>query len=470
MNFLVVGGGGREYSIVEKLAEELAETDTIFCSPGNAGMPFISKNVQNVPIKANEIPKLADFAKENKIGVTIVGPEAPLAEGIVDYFNEQGLGIFGPAQRAAMIETSKVFSYRFMRRHNIPTPDSLITDDPQDAYKYGRDFLRRYGAGVIKADGLTGGKGAIPYFTDAGLRNAVAAMKPFGAAGTRMLVQKFIKGQECSFICWADGEHVAPLISTQDHKPVYDELEERNGLWIPTDIRPNPNTGGMGAYTRPKISRGLEQRIIKEIMIPVVQGMAEEKRKYRGVLYAGLMITEHPDPRKREIYVLEFNARYGDPENQPVMKLLKSGLVAVTFACIDGNLNKIKPEWKDGEACYVVLATKGYPGDYEANKGRVIHGLDAKTLRRMREDDVSFVHAGTEYKQGFFANKDGSVSSRGVGLFVNNGGRVGGINAVGKDLAEARAKAYKWIGPDGVNFDPVMHYRRDIGAGSLAVY
>ncbi len=452
MSILVVGGGGREYSIAEKLAEELAETDTIFCAPGNAGMPFISKNVQNVPIKANEIPKLADFAQENKVEITIVGPEDPLANGIVDYFNERGLKIFGPTKAAAQIESSKVFSYKFMREFGIPTPESFIYDNLPSAYYCGLDLLWKDGAGVIKADGLTGGKGAIPYFNREQLSDAIKKVRAFRPAGDWMLVQRFKKGHECSFMAWTDGEHVEPMIPTQDHKPVYDEFEMKGCVWVPTNIQPNPNTGGMGAYTNPKISRGLGERIMREVMIPAVHGMAERGHPYKGVLYAGLMISEDPDPNKREINVLEFNCRYGDPEVQPVMKLLKFGLVSITSACIDGNLSGSRPAWKDGEACYVVLATKGYPGDYEANKGRVIHGLDSETLRKMREGGVSFVHAGTDYKNG---------------LFVNNSGRVGGVNAVGKDLTEARAKDYKWIGPDGVNFEPVMHYRKDIAVRSL---
>lgn len=454
MNLLVVGGGGREYSIVEKLVEELAKTDLIFCAPGNAGMPFIAKNVRNIPIKANEITKLADAAKENKVEITIVGPEDPLANGIVNYFNERGLKIFGPTKAGAQIESSKVFSYRFMREFGIPTPESEIfgIGHRELAYVYGTRLLREDGAGVIKADGLTGGKGAIPYFNEEQLIAALVKMKTFGKAGERFLVQRFKKGQECSFMVWTDGKHVEPMIPTQDHKPVYDEFEMKGGVWVPINIRPNPNTGGMGAYTNPKISRGLGERIMREVMMPAVRSMAVHGYPYKGVLYAGLMISEDPDPNKREINVLEFNCRYGDPEVQPVMKLLKSGLASITSACIDDNLSGSRPAWKDGEACYVVLATKGYPGDYEANKGRVIHGLDAETLRKMREDGVSFVHAGTDYKNG---------------LLVNNSGRVGGINAVGKDLTEARAKDYKWIGPDGVNFDPVMHYRKDIGARSL---
>ncbi|MFH1105851.1 MAG: phosphoribosylamine--glycine ligase, partial [Candidatus Aenigmatarchaeota archaeon] len=430
---LVIGGGGREYSIVEQLASELSETDIIYCAPGNVGMRRIKRNVLTVPIGAGEIAKLADFAEENKIAMTIVGPDDPLADGIVDYFAGRGLKIFGPTQRAAMIESSKVFSYRFMRRHNITTPDSMVADDPHDALVYGKNLLRQYGAGVIKADGLAVGKGAVPYFTEKQLGDAIGAIAKLRSAGERMLVQKFVKGQECSFICWTDGERVVPMIPAQDHKEIYDKVEEKGGLWVPTNIHPNPNTGGMGAYTRPWISRGLEKRIMREVMVSAVQGMAEENRKFRGVLYAGLMITEEPDPSKREIYVLEFNARYGDPETQAVMRLLKSGLVSTTFACVEGNLDKAKPEWKAGESCYVGLATRGYPveKDYRNNLGKTIRGLDSETLRRMGEDGVGVVHAGTDYRNGFF---------------VNNSGRVLGVGAIGKDLREARAKCYRWIG------------------------
>ncbi len=425
MKVLVVGSGGREYALAWKLSQELYHGQ-IFVAPGNAGTSEIATNI---PYEADDISGLADFAKENRIDITIVGPEAPLASGIVDYFAERGLPIFGPTREAARIESSKVHAKRFMRYHRIPTADFVVADSHEDARKHGKQLLEDYGAGVIKLDGLAAGKGVVVYKSEDELNNGLAylrALRPHD----RLVVEKYLNGEEASFKVWTDGEHIVPMVPTQDHKPVYDNDE-------------GPNTGGMGAYTNPAVAKGMEKSIIREIMRPAIEGM---NGKYKGVLYAGLMIVGG------QPYALEFNCRYGDPETEVIMPLLKSSLLDVSQRCMDGTLDKAKVEWEEGEALGVVMATQGYPGEYEQNLGRVIHGLDEAAAM----DGILIFHAGTKYNERR--------------QLVNSGGRV--INVVGKDLFLSQARHAAYSAADliyirnlvgGVRF----HYRSDIGYKTL---
>lgn len=423
---LVVGSGGREHAIVWKLLQELSGED-IFVAPGNAGTSGIAVNV---PCNANDISGLADFARENRIDMTIVGPEDPLNAGIVDYFNERGLPIFGPSGRAARIEGSKVYAKRFMQSHRIPTADFVVVDSYADARKYGIQFLKDYGAGVLKLDGLAAGKGVVVYKSEKELDDGLAYLEKLMPHG-RLVVEKRLKGEEVSFMAWSDGEHIVPMVPAQDHKPVYDGNE-------------GPNTGGMGAYTNPLAARGIEGKIMREIMRPAVEGIANEQRIFKGVLYAGLMIVDG------QPYVLEFNCRYGDPETEVIMPLLKSSLIDISQRCMDGTLNKAKAEWEEGEALGVVMATQGYPGDYQHNIGRVIYGLD--------ETSALIFHAGTKYNE--------------ARRLVNSGGRVLNVVGRGRNLAEAYSLAYTdadiiHMRNRRYNDGARLHYRNDIGHKTL---
>ncbi len=425
-NFLVVGSGGREHSLVWKLQKELDGGDKIFVAHGNPGTEWL-ESVENIPINVDDINNLLNFALDKKMDLTIVGPDNPLANGIVDRFQETGLNIFGPTQRAAEIESSKVFAKQFMHRNNIPTAEPFhIVDNGLDARKYATQIFKQYRGAVIKVDGLALGKGAFVCRSEADIDDAIFRIfgkKEFGRAGDRVVVERLLRGEEASFIVWTDGNYIIPLLTTQDHKPVYDGDK-------------GPNTGGMGAYTRPKIMHGLES-IMDDIVRPAVDGLANEKRLYKGVLYAGLMISNG------QPYVLEFNARYGDPETQPVMRLLESSLIDISFACVGGTLHSVTPKWSNDEAVCVVLATQGYPGDYQQNTGKPVFISDLP-------DYAVVFHAGTGYENGGLAN---------------TGGRVLGVTASGKDLREALDRAYSFIGTK-ISFEG-MHFRKDIGYRSL---
>ena len=421
MKVLVVGAGGREHALVWKIAQSPRVTK-IYCAPGNAG---ISEQATIVPIKANDLNGLLEFALKEEIDLTIVGPEEPLTKGIVDLFESKGLSIFGSNQRAAKIEGSKAFAKEMMKKYCIPTASYEIFDDHKEAIAY----IRRHGTPiVVKADGLAAGKGVIVCKTvEEAIQSVERIMvdKIFGEAGNRVVVEECLVGEEASYIAFTDGKVILPMASSQDHKPIFDGDE-------------GPNTGGMGAYSpAPVVTDQVHEKILERILRPIIQGMGEEGRPYKGVLYAGLMIHDgHPE-------ALEFNARFGDPETQPVLMRMKGDIIPILEACIKGNLSQYQIEWESRASVCVVMASKGYPGDYE--KGKTIHGL--KEVSQMK--DVFVFHAGTVLK-------DGQV--------ITNGGRVLGVTGLGEDISRAIEKTYeavKKIAWDGV------HYRKDIGKKAL---
>lgn len=420
MRVLVVGGGGREHALVWKLKQS-PRVDKIYCAPGNAG---IAGEAECVDIKAEDVQGLLDFALNNRIDLTVVGPEAPLNAGIVDRFEAAGLKIFGPSQKASEIEGSKVLSKEIMARYGIPTAAYAVFNDPAEAISY----IKRIGPPcVVKADGLAAGKGVIVALDEQAALDAVRSImvdKDFGAAGERLVVEQFLTGEEVSILAFTDGVNVVPMISSQDHKRAYDNDE-------------GPNTGGMGAYApAPVYTPGVHRKTMEEILIPMVRALDKEGRTYRGVIYAGLMVDES-GPK-----VLEFNARFGDPEAQPVLMLLETDLVEIIEAILDRRLDQIDIKWKNGAAVCVVLASGGYPGSYE--KGKAIQGLASPGA------EVVVFHAGT-------AAKDGET--------VTAGGRVLGVTASGPDIPAAIERAYTAV--EKIHFDG-MHYRHDVGHKALA--
>src|SRR3989304_5056882 len=367
MKVLVVGSGGREHALVWKIAQS-PKVSKVYCAPGNAG---ISEQATLVPIQANDLNRLLEFALKEKIDLTVVGPEDPLTRGIVDLFKSKSLFIFGASQKAAAIEGSKAFAKEMMKRYLIPTASYEIFDHRNEAVKY----IRSQGAPiVVKADGLAAGKGVIVCKTVEEAIHSVDQImgeKIFGNAGNRVVVEEYLVGEEASYIAFTDGKTILPMASSQDHKPILDGDQ-------------GPNTGGMGAYSpAPVVTDEVHEKIIEKVLRPVIYGMGEEGRPYKGVLYAGLMIHDgHPK-------VLEFNARFGDPETRPVLMRMKGDIVPILEACMKGNLSQHKIEWDNRASTCVVMASKGYPGDYE--KGKVIEGL--KEVSRM--EGVSVFHAGT---------------------------------------------------------------------------
>ncbi|MEW6276894.1 MAG: phosphoribosylamine--glycine ligase, partial [Bacillota bacterium] len=406
MKVLVVGGGGREHALVWKLRQS-PRVAQIFCAPGNAG---IARQATCVQIKAEDIEGLLNFAVKEKIDLTIVGPEAPLTAGIGDAFTRAGLNIFGPSAAAAAIEGSKVWAKKFMSKYNIPTADYVVFDQPEKAKEY---VLKRAGPLVVKADGLAAGKGVKVCGSPAEALAAITEImekKVFGRAGERVVIEECLKGEEASILAFTDGETVLPMLAAQDHKQVYDNDQ-------------GPNTGGMGAYAPvPVCTSRVYEEALEKILIPAVKGLAREGCPYRGVLYAGLMVTE------QGLKVLEFNARFGDPEAQPLLVLFQTDLVEICEAVLTGRLAAQKICWADGAAVCVVLASGGYPGPYP--KGKVISGLDRVP------DDIMVFHAGT-------ALVDGQV--------VTAGGRVLGVTAVAKTIREAIDRAYQ--GVQAINFE-----------------
>ncbi|OPX92299.1 phosphoribosylamine--glycine ligase [Pelotomaculum sp. PtaB.Bin117] len=419
MRVLVVGGGGREHVLVWKLRQS-PRVSEIYCAPGNAG---IARQAACVNIGAEDIPSLLAFAREKAIDLTLVGPEAPLTAGIVDQFQAAGLKIFGPSRAAAEIEGSKVFAKDIMAKYNIPTAGYAVFTDPAEAAAY----IEKAGVPcVLKADGLAAGKGVI-IAND--LRTARAAVRSimvdrdFGEAGARLVVEECLAGEEVSILAFTDGETVVPMVSSQDHKRAFDNDE-------------GPNTGGMGAYApAPVYTPEVAKRAMKEILVPMIRALKAEGRTYRGVIYAGLMVSDGK-PK-----VLEFNVRFGDPEAQPVLSLLETDLVEIMEAVLENRLAQIEIKWKPQASVCVVLASGGYPGSYE--KGKAIGGLDVVP------DDIMVFHAGT-------AEKDGRI--------VTSGGRVLGVTATGPDIPAAISKAYEAV--EKIGFDG-MHCRRDIGRKAL---
>ncbi|RRQ23217.1 phosphoribosylamine--glycine ligase [Guyparkeria sp. SCN-R1] len=417
MKVLVIGGGGREHALAWKIAQS-SRVETVFVAPGNPGTAAEAK-CRNVPISATNVAELVAFAADNAIDLTVVGPEAPLVEGVVDTFRDAKLPIFGPTRKAAQLEGSKAFAKDFMERHGIPTAKYRVFDTAAPAI----DFVHEHGAPVVvKADGLAAGKGVIVAQTideaEAAIRDIFGGQ--FGAAGARVVVESFLEGEEASFIVMVDGEHVLPMASSQDHK-ARDAGDK------------GPNTGGMGAYSpAPVLDDAMIAQVMETVIEPTVKGMALDGLPYTGFLYAGLMIGSDGEPQ-----VLEFNCRFGDPETQPVLMRLESDLVDLIEAGVNGTLDKVSAEWTEKAAVGVVLASAGYPES--SSKGDVITGLD------QLPEGVKAFHAGT-------AEKDGHI--------VTNGGRVLCITALGETVEAAQQAAY--AGVDKVSFEGGF-CRRDIG-------
>jgi phosphoribosylamine---glycine ligase len=417
MRVLVIGGGGREHALVWKISQSPKVTD-IYCAPGNAGTAEIA---DNLPIAADQVDQLLEFAQKNEIGLTVVGPEQPLVMGIVDQFEKKGLRIFGPTGRAAELEGSKAFSKNIMKKYGLPTADYEIFNSHELAQRY---FDKETGPIVVKASGLAAGKGVILCSNSAEGLNAVNTImkdKSFGEAGDQVVIEEFLEGQEVSVLAFSDGNTVLLMDSAQDHKSA---LDGDKGL----------NTGGMGAYSpAPIFTNILRQNVHDKIMLPLVQAMKSEGRPYKGILYAGLMLTKN-GPK-----TLEFNARFGDPETQPLLVRMESDIVPLFEACIDGTLDQHELRWKAEPSVCVVMAAEGYPGSYE--KGKEISGLDeARSLL-----DVVVFHAGTKTEEG---------------KVLTNGGRVLGVTATGTDTPTAIKKAYEAV--DNIQWDGI-HFRKDIG-------
>ena len=419
MKVLVVGSGGREHALAWKAAQS-NQVEKVFVAPGNAGTS-IESSLENVDINVSDIPGLLKFAKDNEIGLTIIGPEAPLVEGIVDKFNEAGLACFGPTQGAAQLEGSKAFTKDFLARHNIPTAAYGNFTDMQQAI----DYVKKVGAPiVVKADGLAAGKGVILAQTEAEAIEAINDMlagNAFGDAGHRVVIEEFLYGEEASFIVMVDGEHILPLATSQDHKA------RDNG-------DKGPNTGGMGAYSPTAVvTPEIHQRILSEVIEPTVKGMAKEGNPYTGFLYAGIMVAPDGTPK-----VLEYNCRFGDPETQPIMMRLKSDLTQLCMAGLNKTLDKTTAEWDSRYAIGVVLAAGGYPEAYQK-------GLEISGLPENDSADTKVFHAGTLEKNG---------------KIVTNGGRVLCAVALGDTVSEAQASAYELT--KKIQWDNV-YYRTDIG-------
>jgi phosphoribosylamine--glycine ligase len=418
MNVLVIGSGGREHALAWKAAQSPL-VETVYVAPGNAGSAA-EDGIENIDIAGDDFEGLISFAQSNALGLTIVGPEVPLVEGIVDAFEKAGLRCFGPSAKAAQLEGSKAFTKDFLARHNIPTGFYQTFTEVDLALAY----LRKYGAPiVIKADGLAAGKGVIVAETLDQAEEAVKDMlsgNAFGDAGCRVVIEEFLDGEEASFIVIADGKNVLPMATSQDHKRIG---EGDTG----------PNTGGMGAYSpAPVVTQEIHQRVMEQIIYPTLTGMAAEGMPYTGFLYAGLMINAHGEPR-----VIEYNCRFGDPETQPIMMRLQSDLVALCNAALDGNLDQAEAEWDSRPSVGVVLAAEGYPASYE--KGREISGLGD-----IENSDQKIFHAGT-------VEKDGKI--------LTSGGRVLCATALGSDVAGAQKKAYELA--DSINWQGIT-LRRDI--------
>ena len=417
MQVLVIGNGGREHALVWKIKQS-PKVKAIFCAPGNAGTSEIA---ENVPIAADDIEGLLQFALNKGIELTIVGPEQPLVMGIVDQFNEKGLRIFGPNAHAAELEGSKSFSKNIMNKYGLPTAEYKNFTSSEEAEEYVNDKSCPL---VVKADGLAAGKGVLLCRTTEEALiavNTIMKNRSFGSAGDQIVIEEFLEGQEISVLAFSDGKTVLLMDSAQDHKAAFDGDT-------------GPNTGGMGAYSpAPVFTEVMQQKVRDKIMLPMVRAMKQEGRPYKGILYAGLMLT------KTGPQILEFNARFGDPETQPLLVRLDSDIIPIFEACIDGTLDQCQLNWKNKSSVCVVMAAAGYPNSYE--KGKFISGLEnANSIQ-----EVVVFHAGTK-------KQDGKI--------VTNGGRVLGVTATGENTSSAIERAYeavnqiKWEG---------IHYRKDIG-------
>jgi len=431
MRILIIGSGGREHALVWKISQSKL-VDKIFCAPGNGG---ISKQAECIDIKADDMPHLLEFAKREKIDLTVVGPEVSLAGGIVDEFNNYKLRIFGPNKKAAQLEASKVFAKELMAKYNVPSADFKIFDNANEAKKY----IELKGAPcVVKADGLAQGKGVIVAKTTDEARQAVVSImqeKVFGDAGRRVIVEDCLFGEEASIIVLTDSREVIPLASSQDHKRVFEN-----------DF--GPNTGGMGAYSpAPVVTKELFDEILQKIIYRTIDGLAKEGIDYKGALYAGIMITDE-GPK-----VLEFNVRFGDPETQAILPRLKSDLLEFMLAASEGKLNRVKKtgglNWDTRTCVCVVCSSGGYPGEYE--KGKEILGLEE--VEKMQ--DIVVFHAGTQRLNDSTTQRPKTVT---------NGGRVLGVTGLGNTIKEAIEHTYQAV--ERIHFEG-MHYRRDIGQKAL---
>ncbi|HAJ33955.1 MAG TPA: phosphoribosylamine--glycine ligase [Candidatus Atribacteria bacterium] len=421
MKVLVIGSGGREHTLIWKIAQS-PKVSKIYCTPGNAG---ISRLAQCINIGVDKIKELTDFAREEKIDLTIVGPELPLSGGIVNEFNRLDLKIFGPSREATKIESSKVFSKYLMKKYNIPTANYEVFQNSEEALDY---IKQQTFPLVIKADGLAAGKGVfiVKNLDQAGdALNTLMKKKTFGEAGRQIVIEEFLKGEEVSILAFCDGKTVVPMVSSQDHKKIFDNDQ-------------GPNTGGMGAYSPvPFYTTEIKEKVCREILKPTVKGLQNEGKEYKGVLYAGLILTKE-GPK-----VLEFNARFGDPETQVVLPRLKTDLIDILNAVIEGSLHEINIEWKNNSVVCVVVTSGGYPGKYQ--KDKVISGLER--LKKM-EDVIAF-HAGTKFQED---------------KIVTSGGRVLGITACDDTVSKAKERAYK--GVKEIYFEDI-YYRNDIGAKAI---
>lgn len=421
MKVLVIGQGGREHTLVWKFKQS-PRVSKVYCAPGNGGIASIA---EIVPYKENQIKELIRFAQEEGIDLTFVGPENPLLDGIVDQFEEAGLRIYGPTKSAAIIEGSKSFAKDLMKKYNIPTGYYEVFTSEEEAISY----LEQQGAPiVIKADGLASGKGVVVAGTLDEAKQAVQEMMveaKYGEAGHRVVIEEFLSGQELSLMAFVDGEVVIPMVPAQDHKPAYDGDK-------------GPNTGGMGAYSPvPQMSEAEVENAVQTVLLPTVKAMIKEGRPFTGILYAGLMMTTEGAK------VIEFNARFGDPETEVVLPRLKTDLVEIIEATLDHKLDQLQVQWSDQAAVTVVLASEGYPNSYP--KGRTIKG----TEQWLKKEDTVIFHAGTKMADG---------------QLTTSGGRVLAVTGLDKDLASAKDKAYQAI--QTIHFEG-MHYRKDIGAKAL---
>jgi phosphoribosylamine--glycine ligase len=421
MKLFVIGSGGREHALIWKLSQSPRVTK-IFCAPGSAA---IGELAECVAINPEHLDRLAEFAETERIDLTVVGPELPLTLGIVDLFESRGLRIFGPNKAAAQLEGSKAFTKEILHANRIPTAVFATFSDAAAAKQY---LARQKSPYVVKADGLAAGKGVSICATLTEAETAIDEIlvrKSFGAAGNKVVIEEFLAGEEASFMALTDSEHLLPLATSQDHKRAFDNDQ-------------GPNTGGMGAYSpAPVVTAEVHARILREILLPLLNGLKRQNIRYRGLIYAGLMITKE-GPK-----VIEFNARFGDPECQPIMMRLKSDLLPLLEATIDGKLDQVKAEWHEDPAVCVVLTANGYPGAYD--KGKEIHGLE-----KLVGWQQGFVfHAGTA--------KDNN-------RWLTTGGRVLGVTARGKSVAEAVKEVYRAVGE--ISW-PGMHYRKDIARRAL---
>lgn len=427
MKVLVIGQGGREHAICWKLSQS-PKVDQVYCAPGNGGIAAIAKIV---PLKESQVGELIQFVQENQIDLTFVGPEQPLTEGIVDQFEQAGLRIYGPSQAAAIIEGSKTFAKDLMKKYNIPTARYEVFTTEKEALEYLEQEQTQIPI-VIKADGLAAGKGVVVAQTLAEAKQAVQDMMggaKFGQAGYQVVIEEFLQGEELSLMAFVDGETVLPMVSAQDHKRVYDGDE-------------GPNTGGMGAYSPvPQFGERDVQQAVQSILLPTAKAMVAEGRPFRGILYAGLMMTAE-GPK-----VIEFNARFGDPETQVVLPRLQTDLVDVLEASLDGTLGDLRLEWSEDSVVTVVLASQGYPLEYP--KGLEITGTER--LLDQEQEGIFLFHAGTK--------QEGEK-------LVTSGGRVINVTAKGSTIQTAREKVYQAL--ENVRFEG-RQYRRDIGMKALKI-